>query len=77
MASYAFEAAEQFDGATTVLPDGRLVNIAERLVNGNGRIETNDETLADALRGHFALKEVDPKASSSSSKSGAKPGGKE
>lgn len=63
MAQYAFEAAEAFDGATTVLPDGSLVDIAARLANNNGRIETNDSALADALRGHPSLREVDPSKS--------------
>lgn len=69
MTKFAFEAAGEFDGATTALPDGRLVNIAERLKNG--RIETNDEQLALVLRGHPAVKEVKPDAKA------AKSGGKE
>lgn len=76
--AFAFEARGEFDGATTSLPDGSLVNIAERLANNNGRIETNDEQLAAALRGHPAVKEVNPDSpAAGDSKTGAKSATKE
>ena len=75
--TYAFEARGEFDGATTSMPDGSLVNISERLANNNGLITTNDEQLANALRGHPAVKEVNPYSAGAESSKGAKSAAKE
>lgn len=70
----AFELTAEFsdaDGGSVGLPDGSLINVGERLKNGDGVIVTNKQEEIDALRGCFFLKETDvPKASASSKKGG-------
>ena len=57
----AFELTAEFsdaDGGSVGLPDGSLINVGERLKNGDGVIVVNKQEEIDALRATFFLKEV-------------------
>lgn len=70
----AFELKAEFEkdfaGASMAFgPEGKTVNIKDRLDNNGGTIVTDDMELANALAGHDALKEVPVPSSGSSGKS--------
>jgi hypothetical protein len=62
----AFEPTSEFsgsiDGASLATGDGELINVGERLKNGDGVIVVTKQAEADALAGAFFLQEIDPPA---------------